>query len=261
MVVRIDPTGKTDTIKRTAPFPLAPDALPDPPKRIRDMQQEPHATTARYILRDRFGHIPNVLVAAEGYLCANARDQEGWVVPDLLVAFDVPARLIWDRNGYAIDEVGKPPDFVLEVASRTTGRRDTRVKRAIYQGMGVGEQWEFDASGGRYHGSPLSGFVRVGRVYLPIELIREPNGMIWGHSRALGLDICWVNGRLRFRDPLTGKFLQEYEEVTEERDTAEAERDIEMEARLRAEVERERERARANTAEAEIERLKRLLDG
>ena len=68
---------------------------------------------------------------------------------------------------------------------------------------------------------------------------------MWRYNRALGLHICWVNGHLRFCDPLTGRFLGEYGEVKDERD-------IEREAQLRAE-------ARANATESEIERLRRLL--
>ena len=266
MAINTFSTGKTDTMKRPTPFPIATDALPDPTKRMDNLLQEPHVTTARYILRDRFGHLPNVLVAAEAYLCLTARSRR--VVPDLLVAFDVPANLAWARNGYVIEEMRKPPDFVLEVASRTTGSRDSGDKRAFYQYLSVKEQWEFDWTGGSYHGHPLSGFVLVGRVYAPIELTVEPDGMIWGHSKALGLDICWVNGRLRFRDPLTGRFLQEYEEVKDERDVAEARADT-AEARAdtaearadTAEAERDREMEARLRAEAELERLRRLLDG
>ena len=47
-----------------------------------------------------------------------------------------------------VDEVGKPPDLVLEVASESTGRRDYTFKRDGYEKMGVGEYWRFDPSGG-----------------------------------------------------------------------------------------------------------------
>ena len=94
-------------------------------------------------------------------------------------------------------------------------------------------------------------------MFAPIRLTTESDGMVWGYSRALGLDVCWVDGELRFRDPVTGVFLGEFTK----------ERDLEREARIRAETERvvaEAERdlaeARANEAQAEIQRLRRLLD-
>ena len=55
------------------------------------------------------------------------------------------------RNGYLIPEQGKPPDFVLEVASEGTGREDETVKRDAYEAMGVREYWRFDHTGGEFH--------------------------------------------------------------------------------------------------------------
>ena len=52
--------------------------------------------------------------------------------PDLFVAFDADPAGYLARNGYVISEQGKPPDFVLEIASRSTGRRDTVDKRISY---------------------------------------------------------------------------------------------------------------------------------
>ena len=62
---------------------------------------------------------------------------EGVRFPDLLVAFDTDPAVNIARNGYLIPEQGKPPDFVLEVASRATGRRDETTKREDYSRMGV----------------------------------------------------------------------------------------------------------------------------
>ena len=48
--------------------------------------------------------------------------------PDLLIAFNVSPPARQARNGYLIPEQGKPPEFVLEVASASTGRRDETIK-------------------------------------------------------------------------------------------------------------------------------------
>ena len=82
------------------------------------------------------------------------------------MTFGVDPKAIVARNGYVISEVGKPPDFVLEVASRSTGRRDYTVKRDGYAGYGVREYWRFDHTGGRFHDAALAGDVLVDGRYV-----------------------------------------------------------------------------------------------
>ena len=48
--------------------------------------------------------------------------------PDLLIALDVDPAAYEASNGYIIGEQGKPPDFVLEIASRSTGAEDNRAE-------------------------------------------------------------------------------------------------------------------------------------
>ena len=75
----------------------------------------------------------------------------------MIIAFDVNVAEIIDRRGYSIEEQGKAPEFVLEIASPTTGRQDEEGKRAGYRDYGVGEYWRFDPSGGEYHRQSLAG--------------------------------------------------------------------------------------------------------
>ena len=97
--------------------------------------------------------------------------RQGLRVPDLLVAFDVDRAGIIEQRGYSIEQWSKPPDFVLEVASETTGRNDIADKRVDYAAFGIPEYWRFDPSGGQYHGTPLAGDRLVDRAYrsIPIE--------------------------------------------------------------------------------------------
>ena len=44
----------------------------------------------------------------------------------------------------------------MEIAAHSTGREDTRNKRAWYAGLGVPEYWWFDQPG-ELHGSKLAG--------------------------------------------------------------------------------------------------------
>ena len=181
--------------------------LPDPPPREPDMQQDIWIFEFRGILQAYLGHRDNVLIAGGGYLRHDPRNEMEQFVPDCVVAFGVNPGAIVGRNGYVISHAGKPPDFVLEVASHSTGRRDYTVKRDGYAGYGVREYWRFDHTGGQFHDAALAGDVLNGEEYTPVQINREADGLIWGHSEVLGLDLCWDNGALRLRNPATGTFL------------------------------------------------------
>ena len=211
--------------------------LPDPP-RIRDMQQYVSITALDSSLRAHFAARADILVCGGGYLRQEAGNDVERLAPDCVVAFGVNPEAIVARNGYVISEVGQPPDFVLEVASRSTGRRDYTVKRVGYAGYGVREYWRFDHTGGRYHDAALAGNRLVAGVYEPIRITEEPDGVKWGHSPVLGLDLCWDEGNLRFYDPVAGEYLPTAEELQARRAVAEA---------------------RAAVAEAELRRLRERL--
>ena len=68
-----------------------------------------------------------------------SRNVAGSRYPDLMVAFGVDPEDYRETNGYVISEQGKPPDWVLEIASEGTGQNDVGVKREFYQGLGIGE--------------------------------------------------------------------------------------------------------------------------
>ena len=90
------------------------------------------------------------------------------------------------RNGYVIDQVGRPPDLVLEVGTHGKGRLDYTVKRDAYLGYGVAEHWRFDHTDGRYHVSALAGDVLVAGEYQPVEIPHEPDVLVPGHSAFQG---------------------------------------------------------------------------
>ena len=144
-------------LRPSSPGPYAHlEPLPDPP-RIRDMQQYNRLVAFDSIVRAHFAARADVLISGQGYLRHEAGNDAERLAPDCMVVFGVNPDAIVARNGYVISEVGKPPDFVLEVASRSTGRRDYTVKRTGYAGYGVREYWRFDHTGGRYHDAALAG--------------------------------------------------------------------------------------------------------
>ena len=224
------------------------DSLPDPPRK-NDMQQYNHSVQASSTLQAHFRKRDDVLVAGEGYLIVSIGTVQDWgqhFYPDCVVAFGVEPKSITDRNGYVISEVGKPPEFVLEIASRTTARRDETVKREGYAALGVPELWRFDGSGKDLYSQPLAGDRLVGDVYEPIELTVEADGEVRGYSRVLSLYLCSdPENRLRFWDPETQDYLLTLNEALEE---------WERERATRIEAEK-----RAAEAEAEIARLRDRL--
>lgn len=211
--------------------------LPDPPRDPDSMQQLPFIAMVLFVLRMHFSHRSDVLVNGEGYLCLDTRIRPGQLKPDCVVAFGVNPITIEERNGYVINEVGKPPDFVLEIGSPSTGVADYTTKRDGYAVSGVTEYWRFDPSGGQHHDRPLAGdTLAEDRQYQPIPINVE-SGVHWGHSAVLGLDMYWQDGNLRFYDPATGEFLPTFFEVVDERDAMREERNAERAMRLTAEAE------------------------
>ena len=167
-------------------------------------------------------------------------------VPDLLIAFNTDPELYKENNGYIISEQRKPPDFVLEIASRSTGREDVTEKRDDYASMGVVEYWRFDETG-EYHGDRLAGDRLVDGEYQPLPIETLEGGALQGFSAALNLFLRWENGQLGWYDPATGRHIVTFED---ERARAEQERiraEQEQQARLAAE-------ARVRELEAELAR-------
>ena len=167
---------------------------------------------------------------------------------------------------YLVWEVGKPPDFILEIGSKSTARVDLGRKRALYAELGVGEYWRFDATGGEFYGESLVGERLVGGEYRRMEMRHEGDGRVWRRSEALGLDVWWVEGELRFWDAEAGRWLLNHEEersgrlASESRaETAEARAEEERAARLAAESHNEEEGAGRLAAEARVAELEAEL--
>ena len=76
--------------------------------------------------------------------------------------------------------------------------------------------------------------------YQPMALTAEPDGVIWGYSKVLGLSVCWVEGRLRFWDREQRGYVLDHHEERQGRLEAEARADREA-ARTQCEAARVRE--------------------
>ena len=239
--------------------PLTP--LPDAPLPPDMLEQFPHVSRIFLILDDHYVLRPDVFVGGEGYLCYHPGEARGSPRPDCIVAFGVafPPAEITAANGYTISEIGKPPDFVLEVASKSTGRRDYLEKREIYARFGVVEYWRFDHSGGRYHDAALAGDRLVDGRYEPIPVETGADGIIRGYSSVLELELHWYESRLRFWNPATGEYLPDLTEAKAQREEAERQAEDERTARRQAERQAEDEHTARLQAEARISELEAEL--
>ena len=169
---------------------------------------------------------------------AATRERDGLRIADLLVAFNVDRAAIIAAMGYSISEQGKPPDFVLEVASPTVARWDEIENPGDYADFGVPEYWRFDHEWGRNGTTGLAGDRLVNGVYHPITIYQDGPAKHWGYSAILDLDLCWEDGELRFYDPTEQRYLYTYDSMRAGRIAAEEARDAARAARIAAQSDR-----------------------
>ena len=144
--------------------------------------------------------------------------------PDVFVVFGVEKRM---RPYYKVWKEGKAPDFVLEVAWKSTWREDLGPKREIYARLGVREYWMYDPTG-EYFTPVLQGLRLAGGAYVRQLAVSSPDGALTPTSETLGLELRARAGEMRFRDPATGELLlSQQEEAASRRQEAAARRKAE----------------------------------
>ncbi len=207
--------------------------FPDPPE-IPDerMTAFDHLTINgnAYLLAQHLGNPETTLVAGDHYLSLRfTRTLAGVRYPDLLVAFGVDPAAYRDTNAYVIDEQGKPPDFVLEIASPSTRRVDQGAKREEYAALGIPEYWRFDQASGRNR-VRLAGDRLEGDEYRPIAVEEPEEGVVQGYSSVLDLHLRWEQGQLSWIDPATNRPIAT---LASERARADSERAARLAAEAR----------------------------
>ena len=226
--------------------------LPDPPPREPDEMtsyDHVHKLGNSHHLIHHLDNPDTTLVTAERWIVRAPGDRTiSRRRPDLLIAFDVNPAAYEASNGYIISEQGKPPDFVLEVASESTAQIDTGEKRDDYAALGILEYWRFDETG-EHHGARLAGDRLVDGRYEPIPVARLSEDILQGYSAVLNLRLRWEQGRLGWYDPATEQHILTYDDQRARADSERAARIQEREARRQAE-------ARVRELEAELWRLR-----
>ena len=189
--------------------------------------QEPLFYQVAPVLRAYLEQFYDVLVSGDTFLYYEEGNPRRFVSPDCYITFGVGRDAVLPHNSYWTWHIGKPPDFVLEIASISTADKDLDEKALIYAALGILEYWLYDASpDSSFYGAPLIFFLLHGDRYVPVPLETLPDGRIRGYSPTLGLYLYWDEGRLRFHDPVRNAWLPDLHDalqaLTAAEDRAEA---------------------------------------
>jgi Uma2 family endonuclease len=210
---------------------------------------EPMATDAHnneqvevYVaLRGRFAG-PRCYVSMNRWLHMNPANPAELLLPDILVALDVPDRS--DETHFVPSVEGKAPDLLIEFLSKDSLRADRFIKPARYGKVGVREYFVFN---------PASMFASV-RARIQGWTLDRAGGKTSLPTEADG----GVNSRVlpvRFTIQFDQLFVVDQETGTPISPAQEARL-----AYVREAAAHHRETARADAAEAENRRLRELLD-
>ena len=226
----------TSKLTRRTKKPGSLEKFPDFPPRD-DMQNSLFLDRPAHqaMLEAHFGNPDTTIVLSE-IPVRHTPGNVGHRIPDLLVAFNVDQAQAVEQNGYSIRDLGKPPDFVLEVASVTTADQDVFNKRIDYAVFGIPEYWRFDPTGGRRYDAPIAGDRLVNEEYSPVEIVVVEPEHLHGHSDVLNLDLCWDHGQLRWYDPGSQGHLLTFAEEQNARIAGQEAHAAERQARIAAEA-------------------------
>ena len=231
-----------------------PDIFYEEPEPVEDgMQQEPPIDRIGHLLRQRYEDRPDVFISGGVFVAYDATDGNRRVRPDLFIAFDVDnAGIRENLPNFWIWEIGKAPDFVMEVASPSTAANDLGWKRELYQRLEIQEYWRFDPTGGRLYGKPITGERLVAGRYQEYELQSGDDASVRSHSELLDVVFYWDGDDFDALDPATGLTIDKRAAAEARAIVAEAELNVEQAARSQAET-------RPAAAEAELARLRAQL--
>ena len=239
--------------------PFEPDPMPDA------MLQEPILRSLLAVLSSRAqARNPgqHLFDSSNTIVCYDPSNLNIRVAPDYYFAVGIDPETLKYRGIYRTWVLGKPPDFVLEVASPSTARNDETTKRDIYANMGVPEYWRYDPTDliipnqRPLYEVPLVGEILVNGVYEPLPINPGPEGCIMGYSPALGVSLAVKDKRLMVYDHQLEDFVAEFEEQERAKMQAQTEAQAEREMRLAAENELSQQAATIRRLEEELRRLR-----
>ena len=180
------------------------------------------------ILKDYFENQEDVCVSGNMLMYYEEGNPKKVVAPDVFVAFGVEKK---QRRTYRTWEEGHTPDFVLEVASPSTFKKDIGQKKDIYASvLAVKEYYIYDPLGQIV--PSFIGYRLIDGEYKEIVLVDERLT-----SEVLGLELGEIEDKLRLYNPKSSQWLltpaEEIKKVRTRAENAEAEL-----AKALAEIER-----------------------
>lgn len=209
------------------------------------------------VLRAYLEQYYDVIVSGDTFLYYEEGNRRAVVAPDCYVVFGLTSDAVHPHNSYFTWHLGRVPDFVLEIGSESTARVDLGPKRDLYASLGIGEYWRYDSStGSEHYGEPLVGERLENGEYVRMDVSLGPDGILRGHSPALGLDLCWDDQRLRFYDPARDVWVPDYYDLRDARDEAEGRLMTSQEELAREREARMAAEARMAEMDAELRRLR-----
>lgn len=225
-----------------------PDIFYEDPERVEDdmFRARPIHRVAG-LLYEHYDDRRDVFVSDGGFIMYNRWDGNQRVAPDCYIAFDVDVAGVEEMGNFWIWRVGKAPDFVMEMASRSAAANDMGPKRDLYARIGIAEYWRLDPTGGELYGQPITGECLVDGMYEPYGVWTQPDGSVTSYSELLDLVFSWDELRgFDLLDPATGRTIDKSV--------------MDRAARLIAEAARESAEARADRAEAQLEELQEEIE-
>ena len=246
-----------------SPFDDEPYYPLDPPlEDVRIPVSAAHATATNYAYVTLMHRFPHAEIGYDLHMLFSepGKAKQSRLAPDVLVARKVARNPT--RDDYDADLLG-PPDFVLEVLSRSTWTHDLGRKLDCYQRIGVRECLLFDANREDRAGTgkELWGFAMTPESRAPLEEVALPNGKRGIYSAVLGL-AAYVTKRtpprasnevwaleMRWRDLAAAEDIPDYDEACDQAEQREAEAE-------RARTEAERREKEAALREAGVERAR-----
>jgi Uma2 family endonuclease len=184
----------------------------------------------------------DVYIGCNLIVCYKEGDPRKFLSPDIFVVRGVPK--LPPRDNYLIWKEGRAPEWILEITSKRTAKKDLGEKLRIYQDLWrVKDYFLFDPRD-EYLRPALQGYHLRGKRFVRIRPVagRLP-------SEVLGLHLERDGQYLRFWNPGTGEWLKT---AREKQILAEA-------ARQQAEAARQHETHARQQAEAEMQRLRQEL--
>ena len=161
---------------------------------------------------------PDVYASGDLFIYLEEGNPRNCIAPDAFVVLGAPNHR---RETYRLwEEPAGAPDFVLEVVSPSTWRKDLGTKREKYASLGVREYWLHDPHG-RHLQPALAGYRLDGSAYVTLPATETPQGIAM-RSDVLGLELHLRGDDLRLFDPVCGEHLPNLAESEAGRRAAEA---------------------------------------